>query len=110
MVSSTFLAQLGRLDRALYLKLDRVRQRYVVYRRDRSNVPREILTLEDNSGDFSYPNAEHIAKLYQMDMLNNKDLIRNIDEHNKNLDRERDAQLHRVVRETVNRMTRSQYY
>lgn len=109
MVSALFVSQLNRLDRALFVKLDKVIQRFVVYRRDRQNKPREILKIEMN-GQFCYPNYEHIAKLYSMDSWANKDMIKKMDEHNDNLSKESDEHIHFLSNEMSKLATRSAYY
>ena len=98
-----------RLDKTLFLKLDKSKQRYVVYRKDRQNVPREILVIE-NDGEFCYPSYEHIAKLYKMDLWRNKNLIKDMDAHNENLDRESDEKIHNLSDEMSKLITRSSYF
>ena len=109
MVSTTFLNQLNRLDKTLFIKLDRLIQRYIIYRKDRQNVPREILVIE-NDGDFCYPNYNHIAKLYSMDMWQNPDMVRKMDEWNENLDKESDEKIHRISDEVSKVATRTRFY
>lgn len=105
-----FDKQLKRLDKGLYLKFDGFIERYVVYRNNRQNIPRAIYVIQDDHGEFCYPNYEHIAKLYQMDSWQNKNLIKDIDEHNENLDRDGDEHIHRLSDEMSKLVTRSQYY
>ena len=109
MIPSNFKSKLARLDKTLFLLLDREKQRYVIYRRDRQNIPREILVIEDD-GEFCYPNYNHIAKLYQMDSWQNKNIIRDIDAHNDSLDEEGDAHIHYLSEEMSKLATRSKYY
>jgi len=109
MISPDFSAQLHRLDRTLSLKLDRAKQRYVIYRKDRQNVPRETLIIE-NSGDFCYPNYNHIVRLYQMDSWSNKNLIKDIDEYNERLDDDSNAHMHFLSDEMSKIATRTRYY
>lgn len=97
-----------RLDRTLFLKLDRKKQRYVIYRRDRQNLPREILEIEYN-GEFCYPSYEHIAKLCKMDSWQN-DIPEMMDRHNESLDEEGDARISRISEEVSKVGTRSPYY
>lgn len=105
-----FLRQLKRLDKSLFIKLDRHKRRFVVYRRDRVNFPRGILVIENESGDFCYPNYHHIAKLYTMDSWANKHLITDIDKHNDSLDDEGDEYIHYLSGEISKLATRSQYF
>jgi len=109
MTSTDFINKLRRLDKTLFYKLDRLKQRYIVYRKDRQNVPREILVIE-NDGEFCYPNYNHIAKLYQMDLWQNKNLIKEMDEHNERLDEESDRHIHFLSEEMSKLATRSKYY
>lgn len=109
MIALNFKRQLRKLDKTLFLKLDRLKQRYVIYRRDRQNFPREILIVE-NSGEFCYPNYNHIAILYKMDSWQNKNMIKEMDEHNENLERESDRKMHRLSDEMSKLITRSVYY
>jgi hypothetical protein len=105
-----FQEQMRRLDKTLFLRLDRKTGRYVVYRRDRKNLPRQILVIETPDGEFSYPNYEHIAKLYQMDSWQNKNLIKEMDEHNSRLEDESNARIARISNETSKLVTRSAYF
>lgn len=109
MINHLFTKQMQRLDRSLFLKMDKIKQRYVVYRRDRQNLPREILLIE-NKGDFCYPNYEHIVKLYLMDSWQNKNLIKDMDDFNENLDKEHSAKLHHISDEVSKLITRSAYF
>ena len=109
MVSSIFKRQLKRLDRTLFLKFDREKTRYVVYRKDRQNFPREILVIE-NDGEFCYPGYRHITLLYKSDLWQNPNLIKEMDEYNANLDREGDEKIHHISEEVSRIATRSQYY
>lgn len=104
-----FLAKMRRLDKTLVLKLDRARQRYVMYRKDRSNIPREILVIEQY-GEFCWPNYNHIVKLYQMDSWSNKNLIKDMDAHNEQLDRDGDEHIHRLSNEMSKLATRTAYF
>lgn len=104
-----FQIKMRRLDKTLFLKLDKQKQRYVVYRKDRKNVPREILVIE-NSGDFCYPNYEHLVKLYKSDLWRNKNLIKEMDEYNDNLDRESNQKIHFLSDEMSKLITRSAYF
>lgn len=110
MISSLFKNQLLRLDKTLYIKLERGLQRYVVYRRDRANRPRKILMIEDENGGFSYPNYKHIAQIYKMDSWQNKNLIKEMDEYNESLDKEFDERIERISSNLSKQMTRTQYY
>lgn len=110
MVSPLFLNQLSRLDRTLYVKLDRTKQRFVVWRRDRTNLPREILVVHGENGEFCYPSYETIAQLYKMDSWQNKNLIADMDRHNAEIDRESVDRVRRMSIETSKLITRSQYY
>jgi len=109
MISTDFINKLRRLDKTLFLRLDRLKQRYIIYRKDRQNLPREILVIENN-GEFCYPNYEHVAKLYQMDLWQNKDLIKKMDEHNERLDEEGDEKLHYISDECSKIATRTKFY
>ena len=110
MTNSIFYNQLRRLDNTLFMTIDKYKQRFVVYRRDRQNFPREILTIEDNLGEFCYPNRKHIDKLYEMDMWQNPGMIRKMDEHNEQLDREGDEKIHFISDEVSKIATRTKYY
>ena len=110
MVSSLFLRQLDRLDHALYLVMDKLIGRFVVYRKDRANRPRDILVIEDDRGGFCYPNAEHIATLYKMDSWQNRAIIEQMDAHNDQIGHEADERISRLNREMSLLATRSQYY
>lgn len=110
MISPLFLRQLERLDSTLYIKMDWRKVRFVVYRKDRQNVPRQILVIENETGDFCYPNYNHIARLYKMDSWQNKSIIRDIDEHNDRLTDESDEKMRRINREMSLLATRSRYF
>jgi len=109
MTSTDFRNKLGRLDKTLFLKLDRLKQRYIIYRKDRQNVPREILVVE-NAGEFCYPNYNHIVRLYQMDSWSNKNLIADMDRHNESLDEEGDRHMRFLSDEVSKLATRSAYF
>src|SRR3990167_4391386 len=109
-VPRLFQKQLKRLDRALYIVLDKQRDRFVIRRPDRANNPRDIMVLEDETGEFSRPTYEHIARLYLADMLQNKNLLKDIDEHNEHLEDEAKMKIHRLNAEYANRLTRTNYY
>lgn len=79
-------------------------------RRDRTNLPREILVVHGENGEFCYPSYETIAQLYKMDSWQNKNLIADIDRHNDQLDRESTDRIRRMSVETSKLVTRSQYY
>ena len=79
MVSKIFKRQLKRLDKTLFLKFDREKCRYIIYRKDRQNIPREILIIENN-GEFCPPCYRHIELLYKADLWQNKNLIKEMDE------------------------------
>jgi hypothetical protein len=104
-----FLIKMRRLDKTLFIKLDRARQRYVIYRKDRANFPREILVIEED-GQFAYPNYNHIVKLYQMDSWSNKNLIKDMDEYNDHLGDEGEEHIHYLSNELSKLATRSAYY
>ena len=110
MISFFFKRQLRKLDKTLFLKLNREKGRYVIYRRDRKNFPREILVIEGPSGEFCYPNYNHIVKLYQMDSWQNKRMIQEMDEHNESLDRESSERIHIISDEMSKLATRSINY
>jgi len=99
-----------RLDKTLFLKLDKLKQRFIVYRKDRQNLPREILVIEDNRGEFCYPSYEHIVQLYKADLWQNPNLIKEMDEWNENLDKESDEKIHRISDEVSKIATRSAWY
>jgi len=80
-----------------------------VYRKDRQNLPREILVIE-NDGEFCYPNYENIVQLYQMDLWRNPNLIKKMDKHNEGLDKESDEKNHRLSDEISKLITRSVYF
>jgi hypothetical protein len=105
-----FVNDLKRLDKTLYLYFDRIINRFVVYRRDRKNVPRKILVIEDNQGQFCRPNREHIDQLYQMDSWANKNIIKEMDAYNENLDKESDERIAQISEERVKQMTRTSFY
>jgi hypothetical protein len=109
MVSKLFKRQLRRLDKTLSLKFDREKTRYAIYRRDRQNFPREILTIEDN-GKFCYPNHNHIDLLYKADLWQNPNMIKEMDEYNDNLDREGNEKIHHLSEEVSKIATRTAYY
>ena len=104
-----FLAKMHRLDKTLTIRFDRARHRFVLYRKDRSNFPREILVIE-NDGEFCYPNYNHIAKLYQMDSWSNKNIIKDMDAYNEQLDREGDEHIHHLSNELSKLATRTAYF
>jgi hypothetical protein len=110
MISVDFINQLRRLDRTLVLRLNREKQRYVIYRKDRQNVPREILVIENPDGEFCYPNREHIVQLYKADLWQNPDMIKKMDEHNERLDEESDRHIHFLSDEMSKLATRTKYY
>lgn len=105
-----FLLQLAHLDKTLFIILDKQRQRFVVFRRDRKNFPREILVIEDEQGDFCYPGYVHIAKLYMMDSWANKRLIQDMDEYNDHLEDDADAKIAFLSNEVSKLATRSAYF
>jgi hypothetical protein len=109
MVSAIFIDQMLRLDKTLYLKLDKLKQRFAIYRKDRKNLPREILVIENN-GEFCYPNRNHIDKLYEMDSWQNKNLIKDMDAHNESLDEEGDDHIHFLSNEMSKLATRTKYF
>ena len=109
MVSKLFKRQLRRLDKTLFLKFDRTKTRYAIYRRDRQNLPREILMIEDN-GKFCYPCYRHIELLYKADLWQNPNMIKEMDEWNENLDKEGDERIHRISDEFSKKVTRTAYY
>lgn len=110
MISPLFERQLSRLDSTLYTKMDRRIERFVVYRRDRKSKPRDILAIEDDCGQFCYPNSKHIAKLYAMDSWQNKHIIKEMDAYNDHLSDEADARLRLLHREMSLLITRSKHY
>lgn len=105
-----FTNQMTRLDKNLYLQFDRVIERYVVWRRDRQNKPRQILVIEDDHGQFSYPTYHHLEQLHQMDSWQNKQLINNMDQHNDNLDQDSQLYMRRLHNEISKLTTRSAYF
>jgi len=109
MISPNFISQMKRLDKTLTLKLDKTLGRYVIYRKDRQNYPREILVIE-HAGEFCYPNRGHIEKLYKMDSWQNKNLIKDMDEHNNQIDIEGDEKIHRISDEVSKIATRTKFY
>ena len=110
MTNSIFYNQLRRLDNTLFMTIDKYKQRFVVYRRDRQNFPREILTIEDNLGEFCYPSYEHIIQLYKADLWQNPNMIKEMDSYNENLDKESDERIHRISDEVSKVATRTKYY
>ena len=110
MVSTLFLNQLGRLDKTLFVKLDKQIQRFKIFRKDRMNNVREILVVENPEGQFCYPNYEHIAKLYKMDTWINKNWLEEIDKHNDSLDEEDQRNLHYLSDQMSKLITRSKYF
>ncbi len=109
-MTKRFQKQMTRLDRHLYLEFNKKIGRYIVYRKDRQGVPRQILVVETADGSFCRPSYEHIVKLYKMDSWSNKNLIKDIDTHNDSLDDEYDEHNHRLSGEISKLATRSAYF
>ena len=107
---TTFLRQMKRLDKTLSMELDRKRGRYVIYRRDRRNFPRQILVIETTDGQFCRPSYEHIVQLYKMDSWQNKNLIKDMDDHNNSLDEEGNRKVRFLSNELSKMVTRSAYF
>ena len=110
MVSSLFLSQLNKLDDSLFIRLNKEIERFIVCRKDRSNNVREILTIETPNQEFSYPNYEHITKLYEIDTWQNKNVISSIDHHNNNLDQESNRHISMLNDEVSKLATRTRYF
>lgn len=102
MTLDSFTIKLKRLDKTLFLRKEN--DKYVIYRKDRQNVPREILVIREK------PNYDHICKLYSMDSWRNKNMIQEMDEHNEGLDRDGDEKLHLLSDEMSKLITRSAYF
>jgi len=110
MVSEVFINQMSRLDRALYVVLDKSLERYVIYRRDRKYMPRKILVVEDDNGNFSRPNYKHLAKLYEMDSWRHPNFVQALDDHNAEVEKDMDRKMHRLHEEESLLLTRSAYF
>ena len=110
MVNQSFTKQLTRLDTSLRLRLDRALKRFIIERRDRRGLPRQILVIETPMGDFCYPSHNHLDKLYSMDSWANKNLIKDIDAHNEGLDDEADKANHYLSERMSKLITRSKYF
>lgn len=101
---------MARLDRALYVVLDKNLERYVIYRRDRKYMPRKILVIEDEQGNFSRPTYKHLAKLYEMDSWRHPDFVQKMDEYNEAIEKDMDRKMHRLHEEESLLLTRSAYF
>lgn len=110
MIPKTFQDKLERLDRALFVRIERARGRYVIYRKDRNNMPREILVVEDHNGNYATPSYEHIAMLYKMDMWTNKNFIRDMDRANQKIKDDNNRKLELLSYDVVEQATRSNFY